>query len=377
MEIGRWRQHLPWQRAVSVTQSSSKVYFATEWAVVEIDKADRSPRFLTKVEGLSDVGMNLIRFNQETNVLLLCYANSNLDLWNAADGSVVNLPFIQKNVNISGDKKIYDVVFEGKNAYLACGFGILKLDLEAAEVEYTVFTDLPIRSLAIFQNYLYAGTEEGLYRLPANDVNPADFSRWSLLGNPEGMPQGHTVAALQSFDNKLFIGLEHAFCQYNGQTLDTLDTHPQYDLSFLSTEGNGLVVGWRIQDFGGRVQYLEPGSTVPYDIHWVCESLVPNYTVEEDSKKFWMADANDDFRFYDDNLGKCDRFRFNSPHTHQVAELAINNNKVFVATIGSDVNLGPVYNREGLYIFNSENDWNRFSGTTNPELIDGDCDKDF
>ena len=376
LTIGEWQQHLPWQRAVSVTQSSSKIYYATEWALVEIDKADRSPRFLTKVEGLSDVGMNFIRFNQNANVLLLAYTNSNLDLWNAADGSVVNLPFIQKNVNISGDKKIYDVAFEGKFAYLACGFGILKLNLEAAEVEYTVFTGLPIRAISIYANNLYAGSDDGIFRLPKDDINPADFSRWRLLGSMEGLPQGHTVNALQTFGDQLFIGLENALCRYNGSTFDTLESQPIQEVTFLSAEGSGLVIGWR-KNFNGRVQYMAPGSNQLSDIHWACESFVPLYTIEEGSRKFWMADANDDFRFYDDNLGKCDRFRFNSPYLHQISEIAVANGKVFVATPGFDVNLNATYNRSGLYIHDTDGQWKRFNESSNPELVPSECHVDL
>ncbi|TNE60249.1 MAG: hypothetical protein EP344_07730 [Bacteroidetes bacterium] len=374
--IGEWKQHLPWQRAVSVTQSSTKVYYATEWAIVEIDKADRSPRFISKVEGLSDVGMNFVRFNPDANILLLTYSDSNIDLWDAADGSVVNLPFIQKNVNISGDKSIYDVAFEGKNAYLACGFGILKLNLEAAEVEYTVFTGLPIRSIAVYQNNLYAGTEEGIYRLPGDDVNPADFSRWRFLGVMEGLPQGYTVNALQDYSGNLYIGLENALCRYDGTKFDTLETHPIQEVTFLSAEGSGLVIGWR-KDFNGRVKYLDPANDQLRDIHWTCESTVPLYCVEEGSRIFWFADANDDFRYFDDNIGQCDRFRFNSPHQHSSVEIALANGKVFVTTPGHDVNLNALYNRAGLYIRGTDGQWSRFYGETNPELKDGDCDKDF
>ncbi len=181
LKIGEWQQHLPWQRATYVTQSSQKVYYATEWAVVELDKADRSAQFITKVEGLSDVGMNLLRYNAAADVLLLGYTNSNLDLFYPADRSVVNLPIIQKNSNIVGDKQIYNVFFDGKIAYFACGFGVLKFDLKNAEAEYTVFTSIPVRSFGIYNGYLWAGTEDGLFRLPENDANPADFSRWEEL----------------------------------------------------------------------------------------------------------------------------------------------------------------------------------------------------
>ncbi|MBK9338373.1 MAG: hypothetical protein IPM98_18255 [Lewinellaceae bacterium] len=368
LAIGEWRQHLPWQRAVSVSQSDTKVYFATEWSVVEIDKADRSPHFLTKVEGLSDVGMNFIRFNKPANTLLLTYTNSNMDLWRAADGSVINLPFIAKNTNIIGDKKIYDVAFEGENAYLACGFGIIKLNMAAAEVTFTTFTDLPVRSIAIYQNNLYAGTEEGIYRLPSDDLNPADFSRWRLLGDMEGMPRGHTALAMQPFGDKLFIGLEQALCRYDGAVLDTVATNPTRDVIFLSTEGAGLVVGWK-KDFNGSVQYLVSATAQPYDIHWACESFGPRYAVEDGSRKFWMADGNDDFRFYDDNLGQCDRFRFNSPYTEAISEIAVGNGKVLVGTPGFDATLNPLYNRAGVYLLDTDKQWKRFHEGSNPELV--------
>jgi len=373
--IGQWQQHLPWQRSVSVTQSTGKVYYATEWAVVELDKADRTPRFLTKVEGLSDVGMNFIRFNKAANSLLIAYTNSNMDIWRADNGAVVNLPFITKNTNIIGDKKIYDAAFEGRNAYLACGFGIVKLNLETAEVVYTTFTDLPVRSIAIYQNNLYAGTDEGIYRLPSDDLNPADFSRWRLLGAQEGIPSGRTANTMQEFGGKLFIGLEYALCRYDGATLDTMATNPNREVIFLSTEGNGLVIGWK-KDFGGSVQYLAPNAAQPYDIHWACESFGPQYAVEDGSRKFWMADGNDDFRYYDDNIGQCDRFRYNSPYKVEISEITIGNGRVLVGTIATDANFGPLYNQDGLYIFDTDKQWKRLNGNTNPELKPGDCHVD-
>ncbi|MEQ1746044.1 MAG: hypothetical protein ABMA02_11500 [Saprospiraceae bacterium] len=373
--IGHWRQHLPWQRASSVSQSSTKVYYATEWAVVEIDKADRSPRYLTKVEGLSDVGMNFVRFNATANTLLIAYTNSNLDIWRAADGSVVNLPFITQNTNIIGDKKIYAIAFEGQYAYLACGFGIVKLNIITAEVVYTTFTDLPVRSVAIYQNNLYAGTDEGIYRLPSDDLNPADFSRWRLLGTPEGMPQGRTATAMQPFDGKLLIGLEQALCRYDGNTLDTVLVNPDRDLLFLSAEGSGLVIGWK-RNFSGSVQYMASSTAQPYDIHWACESFGPQYAVEEEIRKFWLADGNDDFRFFDDNLGKCDRFRFNSPYTEAVSEIAVGNGKVLVGTPGFNILLEPTYNRQGVYVLDSDKQWKRFDQNSNPELKPSDSHVD-
>jgi hypothetical protein len=370
LKIGEWRQHLPWQRSKYVTQSEAKVFFATEWAVVEIDKADRSPRFITRVEGLSDVGIQLIRYNKAADVLILAYTNSNLDLHYPADGSTVNMPFLKQNINIIGDKLIYDVAFEGKFAYLACGFGVLKLNLEKEEVEWTVFTDMVVKSVAVFNGNLYAGTEEGLFRIAANDVNPEDFTRWQMLGAPEGFPAGIVVNCMAVWNNKLYLGIGKTVYSYDGALVEEIAMHDIRSVKYLSAEGAGLMIAWANENnFGlGGVDYLET-SGARYPIQGPCQAEFPLYGVEDGSKKFWFADQNDNFRYYDHNTGQCEQFTYNSPFNELSAEIAIGNDKVYIATPGAEPDLSPSYGPWGIYTFES-NQWKRFNKASNPELTD-------
>jgi sugar lactone lactonase YvrE len=374
LKIGEWRQHLPWQRSKYVTQSDSKVYFATEWAVVEIDKADRSQRFLTKVEGLSDVGMRLIRYNKAADVLVMAYTNSNLDLYHPSNGAVANLPFIKTNINIIGDKQIYDVVFEGKSAYLACGFGVLKLNLEKEEVEYTTFTDMTVRSVALFNGILYAGTEEGVFRIAADDVNPEDFSRWQMLGAAEGFPAGNTVNAMAVWSDKLWLGIEQTLLSYDGSAVDTVTTNPPRTVKYMTAEGAGLLVGWANENnFGlGVVEYLEPNG-IRSEIHGSCQAEFPLYGIEDGTKYFWFADQQDEFRYYDHNLYQCEKFSYNSPYLEHSIEIAVGQNgKTYISTPGASPNLGLINFPYGIYI-HENGTWRRFYGESNPELKDFDC----
>ena len=378
LKIGEWRQHLPWQRAVSVTQSESKVYYGTEWAVVELDKDERTPNFITKVEGLSDVGINLLRYNPAVNVLIVSYTNSNLDLYYPADGSVLNLPFIQKNPNVIGDKRIYDAFFDDKTAYLACGFGMLKFDLEAAEAEYTVFTDMVVNSVALYGGYLWLGTEEGLFRLAANDENPADFGRWQAVGAAEGFPAGEPVHALNVWNNQLYLGIGNTLLQYDGGAPVEIASNAPRQVKYLSSDGAGLMIGWyNPNNFGiGTVEYLESNGNRS-EIHWPCQAEFPLYGIESGNQQFWFADQNDGFRVYNRNLGQCDNFSFNSPFRHITSEIAIGNDRVYLATPGAKSNLSPLFEfRSGVYIFEN-NEWSRFYGETNPEIKPFDCDKDM
>jgi hypothetical protein len=373
LKLGQWQQHLPWHRGTYVTQSDTKVYFASEWAVVEIDKAERSPRFITKVEGLSDVGMQLIRYSRETGLLLLAYTNSNIDLYRPDDGSVVNLPYIRTS-QILGDKRVYDVAFQDKSAFLATGFGIVKLNLERAEIEYTVFTDLVVRSFAVYAGHLYAGTEEGLFRLPADDPNPADFGRWQPLGADQGFPAGDDITALAVSENRLFFGFDLSLYRYDGTTVEIVASHPDQQVVFLTAEGPGLVVGRKVAIDGndnGSLAYLESGGAF-YEIGGACDANKPLYVVEDGAKKFWIADRTNDYRYLDLNTGQCDKFSFNSPLYHATTEIAIARNEVYVTTPGATSVLEVDFNNTGIYIL-KEGQWKQFGVLSNPELADDEC----
>jgi len=373
LTIGEWEQHLPWQRSRYVTQSSDKIYYATEWAVVELDKAERTSRFITKVEGLSDVGMNILRYNAAADVLLLGYTNSNLDLFYPADRSVVNLPIIQKNPNIVGDKQIYNVFFDGKIAYFACGFGILKFDLKAAEAEYTVFTSIPVRSFALYKGYLWAGTEDGLYRLPENDENPADFSRWEEVNEISGFPSNLSYNALCVWDGKLWLGAAKEFLSYDGTTLTEIANDPIRTVKYLTAEGAGLMIGWANEsNFGfGTVEYLDTNGS-RNEIQGTCEAVFPLYGIEDGSKKFWFADLADQFRYFDQSSGSCDKFSFNSPYSHRSSEIKFaSDGTTYVATPGPAPNLGVVGYRDGVYSLN-KGVWDRWSEKTTPEIVDAE-----
>jgi hypothetical protein len=373
--IGAWRQHLPWQRARSVAQSAQHVYFATEWAVAQIDKSDpgRTPRFLTKVEGLSDAGIEFVRFNRATNTLVIAYTNSNLDLWSATDGLVTNLPFILRNTNLAGRRKLNDMMFEGNNAYLAGAFGLLKLDLTRREVVYTTFSDEPALAVTVYNGFIYLATLEGLFRLPVNDVNPADFGRWQLVSGRQGIPSG-AVSALAVSQGRLFFSIGRTVYQFDGTTTSVLVSDPAFSVVYLTGEGEGLVIGYR-QGFSGRVVYRNAAGTVS-NVQTTCEANIPLYALEDGRGRFWMADLSEDFRYYDLAQDKCDRFRFNSPFNEFSTEIAIQGDRVFVATPGGEQNLNPRFGFWGVYIYEN-GQWRRFNGDTNPNLKAGDCDRDW
>ncbi|MEO6760557.1 MAG: hypothetical protein ABIO24_13945, partial [Saprospiraceae bacterium] len=227
----------------------------------------------------------------------------------------------------------------------------------------------------IFENNLYAGTDEGVYRLPADDVNPADFGRWQLLGPADGFAAGESVGALAVWNNQLYVGISNRLYRKEAGGLTEIASNPDRDVFFLTTEGEGLVIGWK-RGFDGLVEYLEPAGN-RYNISSpACDATKPFYTIEDGSRKFWVSDDSDKFRFYDATSNQCDAFVFNSPYRHSSTEISIVRDKVYVATPGPDPNLNAPGKPDGVYIFENGS-WRRFNGETNPELLTEDCYKDM
>src|SRR5688500_8003419 len=78
--IGQWRDHLPYKKGIAVTEGGGYVYCATNNAVFTLKKDDDTFEKLSKVTGLSDVGVSDVKYNSYNGILLISYTNGNLDL---------------------------------------------------------------------------------------------------------------------------------------------------------------------------------------------------------------------------------------------------------------------------------------------------------
>lgn len=180
--VGQWRDHLPHTKCIEVSQSNEQVFFATENVLFVVDKEDRSLERLSKIHGLSNVGISTIRFSVENNLLVVGFADGGLNL--VKGNSIVNMPDIL-NSTILGNKRVNDIFFRDNFAWLSCGFGIVVIDLEREEVKDTYLigeggSPIDITSATILNETIFATSEIGLHYADLNGPNLADFTNWSM-----------------------------------------------------------------------------------------------------------------------------------------------------------------------------------------------------
>ena len=106
--IGSWRDHLPYHNATFLAEIEDKIYCVTESGLFYFDKADNTINRISKVNGLSDVGVVKVAYNPERKTLIIAYKNTNIDLLN--DGKIINISDI-KDKAILGEKTINNIFF--------------------------------------------------------------------------------------------------------------------------------------------------------------------------------------------------------------------------------------------------------------------------
>jgi hypothetical protein len=178
--VGYWRSHLPYNTAVSVASDGITMYVISEQSFYTYNLATGELTPYSKVEGMSDVAMTALAYDDVTGTTILAYKNSNIDLFK--DGNFFNLPDL-KLKNTSSTKKINNIYTEGGLAYLSSDVGIIVINLDKKEVKETYsFTknsiNIPVKAVTSQGSFFYAITDKGMYRANKNSPNLQAFTAW-------------------------------------------------------------------------------------------------------------------------------------------------------------------------------------------------------
>jgi len=187
---GTWHDYFSYANAIKISDTGEKIFCASDGGLFYLDLSDNSMNKISEEDGLSDVGMQTIAWNESRKLLLIAYQNSNIDL--ILENKIINLSDIKRKL-LSGDKTVYNVIFQGNEAFLACGFGVVDLDLTKNEIKGTYIigdngTQVKVFDLETDGQTLYAATETGILTADLNNANLLDYRNWTRI---TGIPHAY------------------------------------------------------------------------------------------------------------------------------------------------------------------------------------------
>ncbi len=355
--IGSWQSHFSFNTANTIELVGDKVYSASTH-LRAYSLAERSFESYSKVNGLSDVGIKLIRYDVSTNFMIIIYNNSNIDLMQ--DNNFYNMPEI-KNLNITGSKKINNVFFKDKKMYLSTDFGIVVLDPLRREIKETYVLQLNAKILTIndlsnVSGYFYAATSDGIFKADENNPVLQNFANWQMIDT-------HACSFLFTHKQKLYSATSDSLFSIHGDLLTGIYRSSAPILNVRSGQNDFYLV--ESDDNIRSIKFFDLNGTLTDSVN----AINARDMIEIGNYEIWEADKWEGLVKLNNRKNK-ELIRPNGIFSNSTYNLSIQNNDVYVIA-GGENGWIYTYNGDGFSKYSDGNwtSYNRFTGTSSMDSI--------
>jgi hypothetical protein len=368
MPVGTWADNLSYRKAGSLVVTKDEVYASTGSTVMVFDNELSGLRKLSTTNGLSETGISTIGWSDMNNSLIIAYSSSNLDL--VRNNTVFNISDI-KHKYIPGDKKIYRIRTSGKFAYLACGFGIVVIDVIKNEISDTWKPGTGTGTAAVFDitfgdGKIFAATSQGIYYADPGKTGLSYFGNWDIITS---LPDhdGKYNAVIYS-GNKLFVNRNDT--KFPGDSIYVIDNQCSlfnyipgtYNRSFdRSDEGFTISSQGRIRIYDNNGLMIKDISSFGWGTPDISQSIAENGNI-------WIADLNEGFLRGNTSGGEYIRFELPGPVSNNVVSISSLNGKTYIAGGGTDNSWNNLWRPLQISV-HENNEWINFYTDTIKDIM--------
>ncbi len=367
LRLYQWSEHLPYNTGVTVTQSPTRVYYGTEFALISILKSDTSQvEFFSKVDGLSDVAPSWIKYHNGLKTLIIGYKSGNIDLLDST--GITNFNDIVRNTAIQGDKQIRHIyITDGPLAYFSTSFGLVVLNLETGKFTSTVLTNNTVNAFTIYEGKYYVATDIGVYRYdPASGNIIENFSQWEKIGIT-GLIPNYKSESITVHKGSLYAGGQGAiYKKSGGEDFALFYSQPDFKLSYLSNESDLLIAGLSCgTECVGRIAFFTENAF--WHENGINCNGRPTYAIEDETGRIWYADEFAPFKLAQNHFTPCDNLIYDTPFSGNVSEMEVKDGILYVASGGVSEAYGYNGNKDGFFTFDRVH-WSIYNQFNTPEL---------
>ena len=262
-----WEDFFSYNNVKDFIKVENMLYALTDNATFTYNFSTQEIEKLSSIQGLSGETTSAIHYSIQNDRLVIGYKNGLVEVVDS-DGSITISADIL-NFNQTGEKSINDIFeYEGK-LYLSTSFAIIEYDIDQLEFGDTFFignnsTDVKINEIVVFDDFIYAATERGIYIADINNANLIDFNNWNLISSVN-----NNYTNIIIFNSKIYTTLNKKL----------------YEV----TETNEIVL---IDDYSSPIVSLKGSST---NLSVVLNSSVSIYSTNFDLVLQNNADINFDY----------------------------------------------------------------------------------
>lgn len=375
--IGEWRDNLPYSQAIDITEVGEKIYCATPYSLFSYNKEDNHLKKISKISGLSDVGISKIQYNEEKEMLIVLYNNSNIDL--ITKDELINIPDI-KIAPITGTKAINNITFNNNFAYLATGFGIVVIDLDKKEVKETYYigqnsTQINVNDVAIGNDTIYAATKNWIYKAALDAPNLLNFEYWNI---DTSITSEEDLNFIKFFHGRLYISKRCLVLNNDSTdyvTRDSLFTRINNQWSYINLSHGGGIYDIKIHNDKiliakwGYIGMINSNHQLAYS-NWIGALRPASFLIDKDGQ-YWIAETSRGLvKFDDEDEENYSSYAPNGPASIYAFTATSYENKIIVAEGGYNSSDWSQKYRRGRINWFVNGEWSSKDLRTSHEISD-------
>ena len=243
-----WSSFYSFDQITSVHYGDNgQVYGVAQNSLFSYDPTANEVVPITTVNGL--LGDKIGALAVTDDFMVVGYDNGMLGIHNLMDGSMTLDSSIQRNLSIDPSKKtIHSLLVQDQTLYLSAGYGISIYDLSNNRFLDSYFfgvgnSEIQVNQTAFVGEFLYAATEEGLYKSNTNTPNLVLESAWNKIADGQwksvGLVNNVILGVVQSGSQVICYGLADdvatEYHQESGTLLEVEVSDTELILSFSNT----------------------------------------------------------------------------------------------------------------------------------------------
>lgn len=350
--MGVWRTHLPTVSFATISILNNKIYTASTRSSMTVDIDDNYVASLSKIDGLTQSNIEVIRFDDATNVGLIGYSDGNIDI--IKNGILYNFDFIFRS-NVPGSRKINNIAIYNNVVFISCDFGVTVINLRKNEIieswQNLRMGGLPnivyAATLNATQDSVFLATQYGLMSAPYGNpgINLMDFTNWQVYTSISTT----NVRAVGEVNGCMYAGISNTgvYALVNNIWSNIGLTMDGNCWNFVKSQNQLLVCAeTQLYSITSPTQYSS--ITLPWGVKNVHDATIDR------SSKIWVADLNSGLIQIDGTFGLVN---LNGPSTIATYNLYYYKNTILSNSGGYNSSFSRNYNADGINEFQQQDKW--------------------
>lgn len=354
--IGTWRTHLPTLSVATVSIISNKIYAASPKSSFTYDISDNHVAPLSKIDGLTQSNIEVIRFDESTKTGLIGYTNGNIDV--IKNGRLTNFDVIFRST-VVGSKKINNITLYANVAFISCDYGVTVIDLNRNEV---IESWMNLRAggqpnivygatLNAARDSIFLATEYGMMSAKYNKpgINLMDFTNWKVYTD---IPTSG-VNAVAELNGRIYAGVNQiGVFVLAGSTWQNIGLTINAKCWNLVNSNNKLLVC-----AGAKVFSIQNPTTYSAI---VLQPFLENVqdALYDQSGFLWVGDLNQGLVKLDGTSYR--QVYLTGPLTSNTFNLYYYKNTMLANSGGYNNVFQKNFNADGFYEFQDQNEWRNY-----------------